>query len=162
MEKLVGYSIVGVFALVIMFSLMPTVSSTLDTAQHDTTVYSNTSELTDIATTQTNVLINNSEVTVDNTTEASTYAVEVADADRIRIQVDSITGELTVNGDTVNETGEYTVEGGSATVETTGGGADYTISSVDSDVERDNAGLYALVLLIFIVSFAAALYKAVM
>lgn len=162
MDKTIEYSIIGVFALIIFFSLTPTLASTLDTAQHDTTPYSNTTELTDIVTTQTNVVIANDTVSVNDTSLASEYSVQDTDADRLRLAIDSISGDITVNGETVNSTGEYQVEGGSATVETTGGGADYTITSVDADVERENAGLMALVLLIFIVAFAAAMYKAVM
>lgn len=161
MEKTVGYSVLGVLALVILFSLTPAVSSSLDTAQHDTEIFSSTVELTDIANVQDNVLIDNDQVTVDDDTLESTYEAQVVDADRMELNFQSITGEVSVNGETVTETGNHQVDGDTATVETTAGD-DYTMTQVSADEERENAGLFALVLLIFIVAFAAAMYRAVM
>ena len=161
MEKSIGYSILGVLSLVIFFSLTPALSSTLDTAQHDTEVFSSTEDLTDIANIQDNVLIDNDEVTVDDDSIASTYEAQVEDADRLELNFQSITGEVTVNGESVTETGEYEVDGDTATVETAEGD-DYTMTQVSADEERDNAGIMALVLLIFIVAFAGAFYRAVM
>jgi ABC-type Na+ efflux pump permease subunit len=162
MDRSVGYAVGGVMALIIFFALTPTVASQLDNAQNDFTPFSNTTELNDIVTTQTNVLIENDTVTVDDASLASEYSATVGESDQVEVTISEVQGEITVNGETENESGTYRVDGDSVTVETSGSGDTYTLDSVTGVEERENAAIMALVFIIFTVAFVSALYRAAM
>ena len=160
MDNSVKYSIGGVLALIIFFSLTPTVMSQMETAQYDITELdsSESFSLTALETAST-----------DTVTTNQSY-------DRLVVVSDQVSGENSTVTLVTDGTEEETVDAGQEiVVEDLANGTDISLDieetanssaevsyTTTGENERNNAPLYGLVFLIFTVAFASAIYKAAM
>jgi len=162
MKKLIGLGIAGTFALIVLFSMMSPVASSMTDAQHswevqieDNTILSAGEDIVETV-----------DAIQDREVRATVDVTGIDAGDEATISLSGDTAEDTV---TVTETGEVDLQITAdqdtadfqitADAENTGDvEADY---EVESEQENQFASFMAIVLIIFITSFALLVWKAI-
>lgn len=158
MDKLVGVGIAGVLALITLFTMTAPVANSMTDAQWSFEEI-DSDEAVSIAAGED--ISETYDTEPNKSIRAEVETTDITDGDEATIDVNGDTETVTEN-ETTTVTAD-TDEESTFDISADSGNADSVELDyeVEAEEERENAGLYAIVLLMFLMAFSLAVWKAI-